>query len=1437
MLDDTVGAMQRRSSPSLSSGEPLSIWKRRVGWTLSILLCALPLHSYASEDIHPLENWTIRHFRAADGLGHDIVRDIVRAPDGSIWFATWGGGISHYDGVHWATYRESDGLPDNSVRTLMVEEDGGIWAGMSDGIAYFDGVRWQTVVPDVPELQPPSVFCIEKMRDGQIWFGTETGHILAFTPTPEAGSSVEPSVGPATGTWSLALWPDPGDGLTTRSILELPNGEVWAGGPWGTLMIFDGRSSSTSVVEKENQFKANDLVLGHEGSVWAAGGNAVYRFDDGAWEPELSAGEGSVCVAFRPNGDILLGTPSGLRIRYNDVWVDVALDENSPFTRIEAITCLHDGAIWVGTREGAYRIASPQWQTYPRSADGVALGGAFYADPRTAPLAVDTHHRLVRFEDEQWLTVTELDDSQETCLNITPPRTGKLWVLFRDSAAQVSLRDGRILRTVDVPASEGPRGLLHTGDGTLYLLCRYDVFVLTDHGWEQRTLTPTSERREVTCIEEDPSGGLWVGVSETIERWRDGTIETVAAPPEFLNSRRILALFVSSDGSLWCGSSGSGLARYDGRNWTRFTTQDGLLSDHVSFVQESSDGTIWVGSRTAGVSSYRNGRWIRHSILDQLPAGEVRSIGEYPRGTIWVATEDAGVTAYRPTRDAPDTSIRTSDRDISAHGFGVFNFMGIDTWQLTTDEELVYSWRLVRGGGDQVTIPWTRFTTDTVTTLESLSPGQYIFEVRSADRDRNIDPTPASVRVTVLPPLWRRAGFQLPVAALLIAVVIALVVAHDKNRALRQSEFQYRHLVEDALTLILKWDVGGRITYWNEYAERVFGFSEEEVRGRDVIGTIFADAGGTPAYLEELKRMIAANPGRPTHCQSENVNKMGQRMVVSWTYRPILDDSGQLAEIHAIGVDVTEQRRTEEALRSQERRFRDFCETSSVGMFRCTPEGSFVYANQAMADICGFPDGQSMTGAKSIERWQNPDLRENILEILRREGRVSAYACEILQQDETRERSVFVSAVLGDETVDGMVVDVTDSRQLEEQLREAQRLEAVGTLAGGVAHDFNNILTGVLGNLRLAQMNLGTEHEVADYLAGAYSAGERAAALVRQLLALGRKTEADLQPVAVNEVIEEVVSLLRQTIDRRIEIRADLAPDCPMVLADPGQLNQVLMNLVLNARDGITDCLEGRASLPERVDPSFIISIRSEHMHAAVDLERGATLDARGTGRRDYVQIEVCDNGGGMSDEAKRHVFEPFFTTKEPGRGSGLGLATVYGILRQHGAHIGFDSRVGEGTVFRIQFPSTDPESSKRPTETVGNLPAHDAQGDRSSGGETVLLVDDEEIIRNLCREVLESSGYNVITADDGQGGLEAYLENESTIALVVLDQSMPHLSGTEVMDRILDRDPAARIILCSGYDTATQWAPARYDRASACLRKPFRLDEFVRVVRATLDR
>jgi two-component system cell cycle sensor histidine kinase/response regulator CckA len=520
---------------------------------------------------------------------------------------------------------------------------------------------------------------------------------------------------------------------------------------------------------------------------------------------------------------------------------------------------------------------------------------------------------------------------------------------------------------------------------------------------------------------------------------------------------------------------------------------------------------------------------------------------------------------------------------------------------------------------------------------------------------------------------------------------------------------------------------------------------------------------------------------------------------------------------HALALHAEEQQRlhAEAAVRASEERFRALVENSSDALLLIDAEGRVTYLTPSSERHLGWKREQMI--GRSIFEFVHPDDREQVgvrmTDALEHPLRPITQEIRFQHADgDWRIMEGIGVNRLDDPSVRAIVVnarDVTDRRKLEDQLRQSQKMEAVGQLAGGVAHDFNNLLTAILGYCSLMLDEVPQEDPLRQDLMEIQAAGERAAALTRQLLAFSRRQMLQPQVVDINTLIRQLEKLLRRLISEDVELVTALAGDLNPVRVDPASIEQILVNLAVNGRDAMP--VGGQLTIET----------------SNVEIDEAYTMTHVSMVPGPYVMLAVGDTGRGMDAATRARVFEPFFTTKEQGRGSGLGLATVYGIVKQSGGYIWVYSELGHGTVFKVYLPPAKTRAIPRPTD----MRPHDT----THGWETVLLVEDEDAVRALAREVLRRHGYIVLEARHGVDALRVAERHPDTIHLMVTDVVMPHMSGREVAERLSTVRPNMKVLFMSGY---TDHALMHRELApgSSFLQKPFTPEVFARKVRHVLD-
>ncbi|HTP69766.1 MAG TPA: response regulator [Dongiaceae bacterium] len=501
------------------------------------------------------------------------------------------------------------------------------------------------------------------------------------------------------------------------------------------------------------------------------------------------------------------------------------------------------------------------------------------------------------------------------------------------------------------------------------------------------------------------------------------------------------------------------------------------------------------------------------------------------------------------------------------------------------------------------------------------------------------------------------------------------------------------------------------------------------------------------------------------------------------------------------------------ALMETESRNRELTENSLYGVFRATQSGGILSANPAMLQMLAYPSLEMLeTSSLPREIFRFPAQYNKLLASCRENGLVPSAECEWRRRD-----GGFISVKLhlrhvalnGRSELEGIVEDVTELRALEHQLRQAQKFELIGQLAGGIAHDFNNVVGAILGWSELGFEESQTHPRIAERFARIREQADRAAALTRELLAFARQQTLQPRAVDLNDVIKTFTVFLAKVIGSDIEMKV-MTGELNAVLADPTQMEQVLMNLCLNARDAMPD--------------GGCLTIATE----MVELDEAYCRYNPGVTPGRYAVLAVSDTGFGMNPETRDRIFEPFFTTKARGKGSGMGLAVAYGIVKQHGGFIHVYSEVGEGTLFRVYLPATNGAQMNKMCQVREVSPAQNLQG-----SETILIAEDHHSIREMVRQSMASLGYTVLTATNGEEAIEA-CENEAP-ALAILDVVMPKLGGMAAAAKLKERYPALPVLFTSGYSENAGMNRSQFTKTDY-LQKPYSPTSLARAIRRMLD-
>ena len=650
-------------------------------------------------------------------------------------------------------------------------------------------------------------------------------------------------------------------------------------------------------------------------------------------------------------------------------------------------------------------------------------------------------------------------------------------------------------------------------------------------------------------------------------------------------------------------------------------------------------------------------------------------------------------------------------------------------------------------------------------------------------------------------------------------VMLDITSQKRAEEALRQSQQRLQQVIRVSQIGIFDHDHLAGAIYWSPEHRNIYGFGPDEVMSLQ----LYFDH----VYPEDREAMVVAV--RRAHDPAGDglfdvdhriVRRDGDIRWLSTRSQTFFEDKGAARHpVRTIGAvwDITERKHAEQALREAEEKYREIFDHAVIGIFQSTPDGRYLSVNRALARMHGYASPQEMVALVhdiGREEYVQPSRRQEFKHLLEEQGVVRDFTFEFRRKDGSRGWALVNARAVRDaqRTViyyEGTQDDITERMRLEAQYQHAQKMEVVGRLAGGVAHDFNNLLGVIIGYSEHAAGRLDPNHPVTRSIAHIKHAAERAAGLTKQLLAFSRRQVIYPRILDLNKVVGSSAEMMERLVGEDVKVTFKPGAQLGLIKADPGQIEQILMNLAVNARDAMAR--------------GGTITIET----ANVQLDENYVLQHPLVLTGPYIMLSFADTGCGIDPEIFPHIFEPFFTTKAPGKGTGLGLATVYGIVKQNNGYVWAYSERNEGTVFKIYLPRVEEvESPFEPDPEAGS------QG----GSETILLVEDEVALREVTASLLETGGYKVLKAESAAAALLVTQEYEGKIDLLLTDVIMPVMSGVELYDRLVKSRPAIRLLYMSGYAGDQLSHYGQFDPRSEILQKPFTRKALLKKLRAVLE-
>ncbi len=697
----------------------------------------------------------------------------------------------------------------------------------------------------------------------------------------------------------------------------------------------------------------------------------------------------------------------------------------------------------------------------------------------------------------------------------------------------------------------------------------------------------------------------------------------------------------------------------------------------------------------------------------------------------------------------------------------------------------------------------------------------YIRKIKEAGAFRNEEVVLQKKNGEPLFALWSARKIELDGEAHLVNVIVDITERKESEKALQEREAQLRdrnHFIQTVLDnlpigLAVNYFDEGTATYLNKKFEEIYGWREDELKSvSDFFQRVYPD----PVYREEIQKRVSADiaSGDPERMQWDNIEvtrKDGSRRVVSAKNIPIFEQNFMISTVQ----DVTDRRKAEAALRESEKRFKDLAEMLPEAVFEADIDLNLTFANQRALSLFGYSQRDFEKGLNGFDmlvrehresalsrierRFQGEDLPASEYVGLKNDGTtfpILLHAIPILQDGKAK-------------GVRGIVVDISEIKRLESELQQAQKMEAIGNLAGGVAHEFNNVLGIILGNAELALDDVPDWNPAKESLKEIRTASFRAREVVRQILSFARKTMTALEPVEVNRVVKESLKLMRVSIPAMIDIQQNLPPEPMMILGNPTEIHQIVINLCTNAAHAMKES----GGVLEVSVSEVALDQKGAENHG--DLDTG-----------DFVKLTVKDRGEGIPPNVLEKVFEPYFTTKEFGQGSGMGLAVVYGLVKKLKGAVDITSVVGEGTTVEILFPKIEEKAR----------PLGKAKSELPGGTERILLIDDDPSLVKMTGQMLERLGYRVTGMTESTAAIERFQTSPHDFDLVITDMAMPNMSGDQLAAQLLKMRNDIPILLCTGHSDTVDEKEARRMGIRGFALKPLDRAKLAKAVRAVLD-